>query len=305
MDQQLFDETILRKLERLELVASKIRAGAIKGERRSVKRGTSMEFADYRNYAPGDDLRRIDWNAYARLEKPFLKLFEEEEDLAVHVIVDASASMEWPVKSDDVLDVDEAHHKFRYALRLAGGLAHIGLTGSDRVAVTLLRGDTIAERWGPARGRGKTLNLLPWLETQKTGGETNLDKALADYALRDKRGGLVIVVSDMFSPSGYIDGLAALQARGSEVALMHVLSPEEMEPPVMGDLKLVDVETGLGEDVTIDGAMRGLYRRRLQEWRADIARTCSSRDVRYLPILTDTPWEQVVLFELRRAGLAR
>lgn len=264
-----------------------------------------MEFADYRNYTRGDDLRAIDWNIYARLERPFLKLFEEEEDLTVHVIIDASDSMAWPRPGEGV-DASEvqAHHKFRYALRLAGALAHIGLSANDNVAVTAVRGQSALERWGPVRGSGQILRLLAWLEKLETSGQTNLDVALTDYARRYRRAGLVLIISDMFSPTGYQAGLAALQERGNEVGLLHVLSPDEVEPPLAGDLRLVDTETGHSQDVTIDGAMRGLYKRRLVEWRQEMAGVCAGRGIHYLPIETSTIWEQVVLYELRRAGIA-
>src|SRR4029077_3482074 len=120
-DEKLFDEKTRRKLEQLMLVATRVRAGAMKGERRSTKRGTSIEFADYRNYARGDDLRRLDWNIYARLERPFIKLLEDEEDLAVHVLLDTSASMEWPPEGA------RDQKKFLYAQRLTAGLAYISL----------------------------------------------------------------------------------------------------------------------------------------------------------------------------------
>ncbi|MCZ7545781.1 MAG: DUF58 domain-containing protein [Anaerolineae bacterium] len=134
MAEKLFDEVTLRKLEQLRLMASKVRAGAIKGERRSTRRGTSVEFADYRNYTRGDDLRRLDWNIYARLERPFIKLLEEEEDLAVYVLLDASASMDWPQGG-----AGDAAHKFTFGLRLAAGLGHIALTTGDYLTVGALR----------------------------------------------------------------------------------------------------------------------------------------------------------------------
>lgn len=302
MAERLFDEATLRKLERLALIARKVRVGAIKGERRSARRGTSLEFADYRNYVRGDDLRRVDWNLYARLERPFLKLFEEEEDLSVHMMVDASESMDWPQNGEGE---GQAHHKFGYALRLAGALAYIGLANGDSVSVSLLRGDKAVERWGPSRARGQVLHLLAWLEEQETGGETDLDAALADYAGRAGRPGLALVVTDMLTQTGYRAGLGALQGRGNEVGLLHVLAPEELEPPLAGDLRLVDVETGDPQDVTVDGAMRDLYARRLVGWRDEIAATVAGRDAHYVAIETGTPWEQVVLYELRRAGVVR
>jgi uncharacterized protein (DUF58 family) len=303
---RLFDEKTLRKLEQLSLVAHKVRAGALKGERRSTKRGTSIEFADYRDYVQGDDLRRLDWNIYARLDRPFIKLLEEEEDLTVHILVDASQSMDWP--PDDPLDLSPVDvHKFRYAQRLAGALCHIGLSTGDRVTVALLGGDRVIGRWGPHRGRGQTLRLLGWLEDQQPveEGVTDLNAALRDYALRGGRPGLLLVISDLFSPLGYIDGLSAVQGRGYEAGIIHLLAPDEIEPELAGDLRLVDSESGQGQDVTLDGATRGLYARRLREWRDEIAATCLSRMAHYVAVETGTPWENVILYALRRAGVVR
>src|SRR5574337_25052 len=125
----LFDEKTLRKLDRLALVASRVRAGQMKGERRSTKRGTSIEFADYRDYVKGDDLRRVDWNIYARLERPFIKLLEEEEDLATHFLIDVSASMDWPHEGEF------GHKKFVWALRVLAGLSYISLVSGDFVNI--------------------------------------------------------------------------------------------------------------------------------------------------------------------------
>ena len=295
--ERLFDESALRKLEQLALIAHRVRAGVMKGERRSPKRGTSLEFADYRNYTRGDDLRRLDWNIYARLEKPFLKLFEEEEDLTVHVLLDASGSMDWPKEGEADL------HKLRYGLRLAGALAHIGLSGGDRVAVGVLRNHALAELWGPKRGRGLTFRLLDWLETIPPGGTTALSRALRDYGLRGGRPGLALLITDFLSPDGYQEGLSALQGRGYEVTVVHLMTPDEIDPPLTGDLRLIDAETGDGQDVTLDGALHDLYRRRLLAWRDEIASHCANRDVHYLFVRTDTPWENVVLYNLRRAAV--
>jgi uncharacterized protein (DUF58 family) len=306
MADRLFDEKTLRKLEQLTLIANRVRAGVMKGDRRSTKRGESIEFADYRDYAQGDDIRRIDWNVYARTDKPFIKLFEEEEDLTVHLLLDASTSMDWP--DADAASVEPAlreAHKFDYARRLVAALAHIGLATGDRVAVGLLGGGGLVGRWGPSRGRGRTLPMLTWVEGLQPGGTTDLNAALSDYALRGGRPGLVLVVSDMFSPGGYADGLTALQGRGHEVGFIHLLSPDEVEPAVAGDLRLIDSETGAGQDVTIDAAMRDLYARRLRAWRDEMAAHCFSRGAHYVSIETRTPWESVILYELRRAGVLR
>jgi uncharacterized protein (DUF58 family) len=292
---KIFDETSLRKLEQLTLVADRVRVGVMKGERRSRKRGTSIEFADYRNYTQGDDLRRLDWNVFARLERPFIKLLEEEEDLGVHLLVDSSLSMDWP-------DEDAELNKLNYAVRLAGALAHIGLAAGDQVTVTLLR-STGNERWGPYRGRHNTLRLLQFLENGRASGITDLNIALRNYALQSRRPGLLFVLSDLFSPGGYREGLNALQSRGYEVGLLHVLSPDENDPPVGGDVKLVDIETGADAEITLDTSTLDMYRERFQEWQAEISAYCQNRGVHYIPITTDYPWDRLVMQTLRAKGL--
>src|SRR5664279_5939505 len=162
-DRPLFDEKTRRKLEQLILTAARVRAGGIKGERRSTKRGTSIEFADYRNYTPGDDLRRLDWNIYARLDRPLTKLYEDEEDLAVHLILDTSASMDWGGESEP------EWHKFDYARRLIAGLGYVSLTTNDRLIIAALTGNGI-QQFGPARGRGYGIRLFNYVNDLKPRG---------------------------------------------------------------------------------------------------------------------------------------
>ena len=295
---QLFDEKTRRTLEQLMLHAQRVRAGAIKGERRSVKRGSSIEFADYRNYVPGDDLRRLDWNIYARLERPLTKLYEDEEDLAVHLIVDSSASMNWPDEGDSELN------KFDYARRLMAGLGYLALTENDRLLVGAVS-DGGMQHFGPARGRAYSVGLLAFAQELKPRGTTDLNGALRDYAMRAGRPGLCIIVSDLFSPTGYLDGLNTLLGKGYEVAIVHVLSPDEVEPPLAGDLRLTDVETGAPQEVTVDATMRDLYVRRLAAWREGIRAELVKRGVHYLPVETSTPWEKLILYDLRRIGVIR
>lgn len=294
---KLFNEDTLRKLEQLTLVAGQVRVGMMKGDRRSKKRGTSIEFADYRNYVRGDDLRRLDWNVYARLERPFIKLLEEEEDLAVHILVDSSASMDWP-------DGESEEQKLRYALLLAGALGHIALSSGDLTLVTLLRSEG-NQRWGPYRGQQNSLRLFQFLEEGAAAGITDLNLSLQNYALRARRPGLLFVISDLLSPSGYQEGVAALQARGYDVGLIHLLSLDEVEPPLAGDVKLIDVETGLEAEITLDVSTQGQYLARLQEWRTEIEGFCRGRNVHYIPLTTDFPWEKLILQTLRVQGVVK
>ncbi|MBW4437873.1 MAG: DUF58 domain-containing protein [Pleurocapsa minor GSE-CHR-MK-17-07R] len=301
----LFDESTRRKLEQLMLSAARVRAGAIKGDRRSNKRGSSIEFADYRNYTQGDDLRRLDWNVYARLDRPLIKVFEDEEDLATYLVIDASASMGASLNDDGDASPDaiEKADKFTWARRLAAGLSYISLISNDRLTVTALGHET--QTFGPVRGRGHSARLLNFFGTMTTRGAIDLNASLRDFALRIKRPGLVIVISDLFSSSGFIDGVNMLMSKGCEVAVLHVLTPEELEPSLGGDLRLVDVETGIAQEVSVDGGLRDLYVKRVTQWRDDLRAECSRRGVHYAPLSTDMPFERVILQDLRRMGILR
>jgi uncharacterized protein (DUF58 family) len=292
----IFDEATLRKLNTLSLVASQVRAGVIKGERRSTKRGASVEFADYRNYTPGDDLRRLDWNVYGRLGRPFIKLLEEEEDLAVHVLVDASRSMDWG---------DGPTHKLSYALRLGAALGAVALGAGDRLTAAVLYAEGRLPLFGPSRGSQQLLRLAAFMENTAPSGVTDLNASLRDYALASRRPGLLFLISDLFAPTGFQEGLARLQARGYEVNVLQTLSPDELDPPLAGDLRLVDIETGHAQEVSLDIGLRDLYRRRLLAWQAEIQAYCLKRGIRYMRLSTTTPWDKVLLTEMRKAGVVR
>lgn len=303
-DTLLLEESARRKLDPLMLVGNKVRAGAIKGERRSTKRGTSIEFADYRNYTPGDDLRRLDWNVYARLDRPYIKLLEDEEDLAVHVLLDASSSMDWPNRDSEGVENRDDTNKLLFGKRLLAGLAYIALGTNDHLTMAAIRQDG-SFYFGPARGRGQSIPMLRFAHGLTAGGVTDLNAALKDYAVRARRPGLLFIISDLFSPGGYVDGLVALLGRGYEVAVIHVLSPDEITPPLVGDLRLIDVESGSTQEVSLDSGMRAFYVRRVEMWQHDIQAECRRRGVHYLPLVTDTAWEKAILYDLRRLGLIK
>jgi uncharacterized protein (DUF58 family) len=296
----LFDETTRRKLEQLTLSARRVRAGMLKGERRSTRRGSSNEFADYRNYAPGDDLRRLDWNIYARLERPLMKVFEDEEDLSVYVLIDTSASMSTAFEG---LEGDADAGKFLFTRRLAAGLAYLSLHSGDRL--TILPLGPQAEQFGPVRGRSYAPRMLQYFSALQADGAVALNDALRDAALRLKWPGLVVVLSDLFAADGALDGLTALLGKGCEVALLHVLTAEEVDPSLAGDLRLVDSETGQTQEVSLEPGMLKLYRRRLEEWREGIRNDCTRRGIHYVSVQTDRPWEKVILEDLRRLGVVK
>ena len=293
----VFDESTLRKFEQLTLVADRVRIGVMKGDRRSRRRGSSIEFADYRNYTQGDDLRRLDWNVYARLERPFIKLLEEEEDLTVYLLVDASDSMNWP-------EGEEELNKYYYALRLAGALGYIGLADGDQVSVALI-GSHGDRSWGPYRGRQNTMRMLEFLDDGSTEGITDLNISLQQWAIQARRPGLLFLLSDLFSPAGFKEGVNALQSRGYEIGIIHLLSPDEVNPSLGDDVRLIDVETRAEAEISLDASTVALYRRRLEDWQIEIAGYCSSRGVHYIPVITELRWEKFILQALRSKGVVK
>jgi uncharacterized protein (DUF58 family) len=292
LDPTVFDEAFLRQLERLKLLLRQPVRGGLKGGRRSVKRGRSVEFADYRDYVMGDDLRQLDWNVYARLEKLFVKLFIEEEDVTVNLIVDASASM-----------ATGRPNKLLFAKRAAAALGYIGLASEDRVQLTVL-GGRVARRRNGLRGSGRVFRLLGDLSgIAPAEGPSDLVAAARHAAAQLHGRGLVILISDLLDP-GADRVIRELAATGSELVILHVLSPEEIDPLLEGDLRLVDTETGEGLEVTVDLATLDAYRARLATWRENLADLAARRRATYLPVSSDLALADLVFAELRRRRVA-
>jgi uncharacterized protein (DUF58 family) len=288
VDPTVFDEAFLRQLEQLLLVMRSPVRGGLKGGRRSVKRGQSVEFADFRDYTPGDDLRQLDWNVYARLERLFVKLFIEEEDITISLLVDASASM-----------AAGAPAKLLFAKRAAAALGYIGLASDDRVVVSALAGRTAVRRRG-IRGSARVFRLLADLSSIETSiGQTDLVAATRHAAAQLSGRGLVILISDLLDP-GADRVVRELAAARSELIVLHVLSPEELDPQLEGDLRLVDVETSDGIDVTVDLPTIDRYRERLAAWQESLADIARKRGAMYVPLSTTVPLADLVFAELRR-----
>ena len=284
---QLFDETFLRRLEQLELASRRLTAGRMKGERRSVRRGQSVEFADYRNYAAGDDLRQLDWNVYARLERLFIKLFVEEEDVTVHILVDASRSMDFgdPNKLD-------------FARRAAGALGYIGLAGMDRLSVAFM-GDGRTTALRPMRGKHRAFDLFTFLSAPRTERHTGLAAAAREYASRLRGIGPLVLISDLMDP-GYLDALRDLAGTRCQLSVIHVFAPEELDPVVPPDARLVDQETDAGIEVTGDDDLVDRYRTRLTEWQEEIATFVSRRGGAYVAVGSDLDLADLLFNVLRR-----
>lgn len=282
----------LAQLERLALVSKRTFRGRVKGERKSPRKGISVEFCDYRHYEVGDDLRYVDWNIFGRLDRLYVKLFVDEEDLCVHLLLDASASMDFGEPS-----------KFRYGTRLAAALAFVGLVNLERVGVGVVR-SRVAERWSPSRGRNQFFPLLDFLGNLRPGGPTSLNDSLADYALRAIEPGLAILISDLLDPAGYEAGLRALQERRFDIHVLHILSPEEVDPPFGGDLRLVDAETGEARELSLDSEVHRSYRQRLGAFLERAEGFCRANEINYHRLVTDTPLEGFMLRHLKGMLLA-
>jgi uncharacterized protein (DUF58 family) len=282
-----FTPEFLAQLERVSLLSRRTFRGSVKGERRSPRRGHSVEFADYRAYGHGDDLRYVDWNIYGRLDRLHVKLFVDEEDLCLHLLVDASASMAFGAPS-----------KLDYAVRVAAALGFVGLVNHERVGLGVLR-ERVAEGWPPTRGRAHILPMMDFLTEVKPGGGTGLDDGLANYAKRARDPGLVVVVSDLLDPGGFERGVRALLERRFDVHLVHLLDPEEMSPTLGGDLRLIDSETGELRDLTVDAEALRAYRERLRHFLERVETFCRAQEIGYHRVVTDTPVEAFVVAQLR------
>jgi uncharacterized protein (DUF58 family) len=290
---QVFDVQFLRRLDNLSIVSRRVATGRAKGERRSFRKGAGVEFQDYRPYVTGDDFRYVDWNIYSRLDKLLLKLFVEEEDLCLHLLVDGSASM--GVGRPPKLD---------YALQVAAALGYISLTNLERVALARFSGE-LAHMLRPRRGRGQILPLLQFLSTIEAAGPTNLNACLVSYALRSRTSGVAVVLTDLLDPGGYADGLKALLRRRFEVFLLHVVSEDELHPALQGDLTLLDAEGGPSREVSVDRAALDRYQERLQAHFALAEAFCLRHRMDYLRTSTAVPFEDLILRHLRRGGFLR
>jgi len=286
----VFGMDFLQKLEFLALVARRVFRGRIRAQRRSRAHGSSVEFADYREYTAGDDYRHLDWNVYARLDELLLKLFEEEQDLHVYILLDVSHSMA------------STQAKFHCALRVAASLGYITMSNLDRVAIHPFA-DTLLPEFPLTRGKGKVLTMLAYLERlAPMATDTHLENVARLLLRRRPRRGLIVLVSDLYDPRGYGRGLDVLRYHGDDVQVLHLTEPTEAAPTMLGDVDLVDAETHLLRSVTVtERHLRG-YRRIFSGFLADCERACRQREVGYIHSTTDVPFEDLVLRVLRYGG---
>ena len=290
---KLISPLFLRKLEKLQLLSKKIIRGSIKGERASAKRGRSVEFADYREYVPGDELRIIDWNIYGRLDKLFIKLFVEEEELILYILIDRSLSMSFGTPQ-----------KIEYARQVAASIGYIALANFDRVAVGVMD-EKLAHLQGPVRGKNQVFNLFKILEDIKPSGRTSLSQAVKQFTTRKLRPGLVIVLSDFFDKEDYFRQLKNIVYQKNELYLVQILDPFELNPDFGGDMKLEDMETGEFREVTVTDKLLDMYRETVKAYCGQIEDFARSLGAGYIPAPTSIPFEDLVMEYLRLGRLLK
>jgi len=293
---ELLPPSLMAKLERMEIASRKVFRGRMKGERRSTRKGQSVEFADFRGYVPGDDLRMIDWNLYARLDQLFLKLFQEEEDLHLNILIDTSGSMRFSHPT-----------KLRVASQIAASLGYVGLCRNDRVRVAGL--GRSGHRAPVLRGRASTVRMIQYLRTLEdveAGVESaTLADSVKDFLVRDSSPGIVVVITDLMDKTGYEAALRMLIGRRMDVFVVHVLSPEELDPPIRGDLRLVDSEDGDTTEITLNAFVLKRYRETVQSFIDGARQFCSRRAITYFMTRSDLPIETIVTDYLQKRGMIR
>lgn len=294
MTETLIDSDLLRRLEQLALMSRRLSTGRMKGERRSRRRGAGTDFADHRNYTPGDDLRALDWKIYGRLERLFIKRFLEEEDLKVYLLLDASESMRFGEPS-----------KLLYAKRVAAALGYICLARMDSLSACAF-GDGLHGRFGPKRGKGHSPAWFDFLtRLEPVSGATSLARSFEAFARTTRSRGLVVVLSDFYDVEGYEDAFRCLFARDFEVLAIHILSPGELKPNLEGDLRLQDVEFRHTTDVSMGRGVLAFYERALAAFTNGLRDNIIGRGGYYLLTSTELPFERLVLDVLRRKGVLR
>jgi uncharacterized protein (DUF58 family) len=291
----LFDDTFQRKLEYLSLVSRRVFAGRLRAERRTKKSGSGVEFADHRAYQPGDDFRSLDWNVYQRFERLLVRLYEEEEDLAIYLVLDTSASMGF-----------DGGEKLRYGKKVAAALAYVGLANLDRVSV-VTTSDRVMDRMPETRGKARIFKVFRFLREAQAEGTTNLGDALKTFvAQAQKKGrGLVVLVSDLYDPRGFEKGINVLRYNKFDPFVVHVVDPRDARPKLNGDVLVYDCETGDEREVTVTAKVLDRFASSYSRYLADVERFCATHQVPYVAASIEVPFDELILRVFRRGGFLR
>ncbi len=289
----LFDEAFLKKLEYLYIVSKKVFAGRIRAERRTRKSGSGIEFADHRDYTAGDDFRYLDWNIYGRMDKLLLRLFEEEEDLHIYLLLDISDSMRVGTPP-----------KLHYGMKVAAALCYVGLANLDRVSIVTFA-DGLRDRLPAARGKGRIFKVFEFLRAVTPGGVTRLGPSMRSFVHQNKRRGLAVLITDFYDPEGYEEGINLLRHNRFEPFAIQIVDPGEVRPRLKGDLQLIDCETGEVREITVSPSLLDAYTREHEKYCQEIAEYCTKKQVELFRAETGVPFDELVLKIFRRGGFLR
>ena len=287
MSEPLLDPALLARLENIQLNSRSRLIGRFAGEHRSRRYGTAVDFADFREYVPGDDFRRIDYHVLARLDQLLIKLYESDDELVLRLLVDTSGSM-------------AIGGKLRQAARIAGALGFVALTGHDVVTA-----HTVPMNGGAPRfhGRGAVPGLFSYLSDLEAAGTTPFAHAAGHLLSQPGPAGMTVVLSDLLTPEW--PALVRLRARGSDLVVLHILAPEDTDPELTGDFQLVDDEDGSRLQVSLTPESVELYRSRIAAWQREVTERCHSIGATYVPVSVDDDVERLLLTSWRRAGVVR
>lgn len=288
-----FDEAFLKKIEYLYIVSRKIAAGKHQAKRKTRLVGSGIDFADHRQYTPGDDVRNLDWRVYRRTEKLFLKLYEEEEDLHIYFLVDTSRSMHIG-----------APNKWNMARQLAAALGYIGLCNLDRVSIVPFS-SAVDDRMAPTRGKAQIFKVFDFLDRCEAGDQTTLKDAFKTFVSENKRPGLAVIISDFYDPEGFDEGLDVLRYHRFEPMVIQLFDQREFEISVQGDVELVDCETGEVRQMTVTPAMMKEYKRVFREFCDELQTYCTRRQILYFRAAIQQPFEELVLKIFRAGGFLK
>jgi len=301
-DEDLFDDAFQRKLEYLAIVSRRVFAGRMRAERRTKKTGSGIEFADHRDYHPGDDFRYLDWNVYQRFGRLLLRLFEEEEDLSIYLVVDASRSMGFDMKNHESQVMRGP--KLAQAKRLAAALCYIGLSNLDRVSVVALS-NRVRDRMPTTRGKQRIHRVFEFLRGVDAEGATGLEEGLKQFVAQNKRRGLAVLISDLYDPKGFEQAINVLRYNKFEPFVLHVTDPADAQPELNGDVRIYDVETGEEREVTITKAVLEKYEKAYEEYLKEIEVFCTLKQVPYFRAPVDEAFDDLILQVFRRGGFLR
>ncbi len=288
-----FDDEFLKKLEYLYIVSKKIVAGRNQADRKTRIVGSGIEFADHRSYSRGDDFRGLDWKVYARTEKLFLRLFEEEEDLYIYFLLDCSRSMLLGETT-----------KWEYAKKVVAALGYIGLSNLDRVSIIPFS-SKLEGRLPPSRGKAQIFKIFDFLRKLEPGQHTSLEDAFSTFVAQNKRRGIAVVLSDFYDPRGFEEGLNKLRYFKFDPIVIHVYDKRELNPTVQGELQLVDVETGDVRELTLTPEVVKEYREAFFEFSGELEEYCTRKQVLYFRVPIQEEFDELILRIFRAGGFVK